>query len=166
MKGLFLTIGVCLLFTTGCTDNDEFVANTKYLYSPVWKVWEIRKVDVNAPQNTILDRDIMARYIFTDSVTYVSNTEGKSYSPYRTDHLGLDSIVFTLVTPEGSDHKAYNFATMYTMADADPPTDQERKERDNQFPELSGKFLFLRLENKQKDTISNRVMTEYLLLYN
>jgi hypothetical protein len=158
--------GSFLFLATGCSDNDEFVANERYLYSPAWKVWEIRKVDVSAPQNTILERDINARYIFTDTVTYVSNTEGKSYSTYTTNHLGLDSIVFTLVTAEGTDHRAYKFSTMYTMEDADPPTDQERTDRDRQFPELSGKFLFLRLENKEKDTVNNRVMTEFLLLYN
>ena len=163
---LLLVFGEILTLITGCSDNDEFVASSKYLYSPVWKVWEIRQVDVSAPQNTILTRDLNARYIFTDTVTYVSNTEGKSYSLYRTDHLGLDSIVFTLVTPESTDHRAYNFSTMYTMEDADPPNDQERTDRDDQFPELNGKFLFLRLEKKAKDTVNNRIMTEFLLLYN
>jgi hypothetical protein len=158
--------GVFFMVFSGCTDNDEFVASSKYIYSPVWKVWEIRQVDAGAPQNTILTRDINARYIFTDSITYVSNTEGKSYSNYTTNHLGLDSIVFTLITPEINDHRDYIFSTMYTMEDADPPTDQERTDRDHMFPELNGKFLFMRLEKKEKDTVNNRVMTEFLLLYN
>ena len=155
-----------LFFVSGCHKSEEFVPDAKYLYAPVWKVWDITYVDDKAGGASSSITDIDTRYKFTDSVTYLSLNSGTSYIHYTTNHLSLDSIAFVLVTPETTDLRRYKVNTMYLMADARPPQDEDRQKRDALFPELQGKFLFLRLQNKKKVTIENRQMTEYLLLYN
>ena len=164
MKKIFF---IGLIFTIfSCDKTEEFAPNVKYLYSPLWKVWEIRYVDENATDNTSLLRDIDSRYIFTDSVTYLSNNRGESFINYKTNHLSLDSISFILITPELTDYRSYLVTNMYVMNDPSSPDDNDRISRNNIFPELKGKFLFLRLQNKNKILIEGRKMTEYLLLYN
>jgi hypothetical protein len=55
---------------------------------------------------------------------------------------------------------------MYITSDAYPIEDSHRIARDALFPEITGKLLFLQLENKKKIIVENKEMTEYLSLYN
>ncbi len=157
---------IFLLLISGCNKEEEFTPNSKYLYAPVWKVWQITHVDDKFPQNQNNLTDIQSRYIFTDSITFLSLDKGVSYLKYSTNHLSTDSISFTLNNNGTIDHHAYEVTGMYIMADASPPTDADREKRDELFPELKGKFLFLKLKNKSKIRIEGKEMTEYLLLYN
>ncbi|HLF36058.1 MAG TPA: hypothetical protein VI583_17575 [Cyclobacteriaceae bacterium] len=163
----FLII-ILLVSVTGCKDEDTFRPDVKYIYSPMWKIWEIRYFHpVAGNENFIIrTRDIEIRYIFTESIVYKSFDRGKNFIRYSTRHISLDSISFASLDSTESGSESYRVRSMFVSGDASPVEDSLRNERDALFPEIGGKLLFLQLENKKKTVIENQEYTEFLMLYN
>jgi hypothetical protein len=165
MKKILL-IGFLYLLP-GCKNEDIFSPDIKYIFAPEWKIWEIKYINPNASvkHDLLLTRDIDTRYIFTDSAVYRSGDRGQNFIKYHTLNISLESISFSGLD-SASNIETYFVRDLFVTDDAFPPQDSIRKIRDSRFPEIRGKLLFMRLENKQKVTIENQERTESLLLYN
>jgi hypothetical protein len=166
MKRLLLFIFLSCIIS--CKTEDVFSPSVKYIYSPEWKVWDIILVESGQPggNNVTRSRDFATRYIFTDSVVYYSINTSNSFLKFPTKHISLDSISFVRTDGDIPVTESYYVRNLYITGDAYPPEDSLRKVRDGLFPEIIGNLLFLQLENKKKTVVENKVMTEYLFLYN
>lgn len=163
----YASIFLMLVFLFGCEDEiPYFKPSIDYIYNGYFKVWEKKNIIKNSITGEVTineTRDLNLQYIFKGNAILRSTDGGNSFDTLKDFHISMDSITFTY--PNNGLHKTYYVTDLYRMKNGDPRKTDISNARDKVNPELKGFYLFLELENKEKISGENSVITEVILLY-
>jgi len=157
-----------LLLIFSCTEEElPFTPTVETLYKNQFKVWSKTSIITDPATGQIISdnksKDLNLQYIFTADAIKVSNDGGENFLTFPDSHVSLDSISYS--DTENNARISYYVLDIFRMKNGDPRAENIPNQRDIDFPELAGFYLFLELENKKKVEQEGGLLTEVLLLY-
>ncbi len=165
MKKFGLTILLALLFSCG-DEFPEFNPAIEHIYKSEFKVWKKKDLIVNNSTGeitTVETRELNLQYIFFRDKILISTDRGNTYDTLTDIHISIDSIAYTY--PNNGMHESFFVRDLFRMRDGSLIDDDQNNPRNEAFPELDGFFLFIELEDKEKRSGENSVITETYLMY-
>jgi hypothetical protein len=159
---------ILLIMILACAEEElPFKPTIEVLYNNQFKVWTKSEIITDPATGKIISekesRDLNLQYIFTANEIKVSNDGGENFLAFPDSHVSLDSIAFE---DSGSGTRvSYKVLDIFRMKNGDPRAKEIPNQRDVDFPELEGFYLFIELENKKKVEQEGGLLTESLLMY-